>query len=149
MGRVSWISGERVYLDTNIVIYAIEGFAEYEGPIQQLLEAIDAGDLTAVTSELTLAEALIKPLKENHPKTEQAYRDFLTTTSNFEIISISRDILEIAAQWSASTKLKLADAIYLSTALHEHCDTFLTNDSVFRSLNLAQVKLLSDVRFNP
>ena len=66
-------------------------------------------------------------------------------TPALEVIPINRDILEDAAQWRATSKLKLPDAIHLATALHRQCDSFLTNDDLFRNLGLPQVKMLSDV----
>jgi len=145
MGRVSAELGQRVYFDTNIVIYAVEGFADYADQIQALLGAMNTGEIVAVTSELTLAETLVKPLKDQNPTTQQAYRRFLTSTVAFEIVPISRDILEAAAQWRTTSTLKLPDAIHLATAFQQSCHSFLTNDIVFKSLNLAQVKMLSDV----
>jgi len=41
VGRVSAELGAKVYLDTNIVIYAIEGFADLAEQIQALLQALD------------------------------------------------------------------------------------------------------------
>lgn len=147
MGKVSAELGRRVYLDANIIIYAVEGFAVYAVQLQALLNAIDAGEIITVTSELALAETLVKPLKDQQPVIQQAYRTFLTPTAAFEVVPIHRAILEDAAQWRATTKLKLPDAIHLATALHKQCDSFLTNDVTFKSLNLAQVKLLSDISF--
>ncbi len=60
MGRVSSELGQRVYLDSNIVIYTVEGFADYADQIHALLEAMDTGEVVAVTSELTLAETLVR-----------------------------------------------------------------------------------------
>ncbi len=40
MGRVSAELGAKVYLDTNIVIYAVEGFADLANQIQALLQAL-------------------------------------------------------------------------------------------------------------
>ncbi len=145
MGRVKAELGQRVYLDANIVIYVVEGFADYADQIQALLEAMDAGEIVSVSSEPTLAETLVKPLKDQNPAIQQAYRAFLTPAPVLEVIPISRDILEDAAMWRASTKLKLPDAIHLATALRQRCDSFLTNDDVFRSLNLPQVKMLAEV----
>ena len=104
-----------------------------------------AEEIIAVTSELTLAETLVKPLKDQNSAIQQAYRAFLTPTAALEIVPINRAILEDAAQWRATTKLKLPDAIHLATAFHKQCDSFFSNDDVFRTLNLAQVKMLSDV----
>ncbi len=145
MGRVSSELGQRVYLDANRVIYAVEGFPDYADQIRALLEAMDAGEVVAITSELTLAETLVKPFKDQNPAIQQAYRTFLTPTAEFEIKPINRDILESAAQWRATSKLKLPDAIHLASSIVERCDSLLTNDETFKSFNLAQVKMLSDI----
>lgn len=145
MGKVSIELGQRVYIDTNIVIYAIEGLANYAAQIQPLLQAMKAAEVLVVTSELTLAETLVGPIKTNNLRIQQTYRSFLVTTVILEVVPVSRRILEDAAQWRATSKLKLPDAIHLATALQYQCDSFLTNDVVFKSLNLPQVKMLADV----
>jgi predicted nucleic acid-binding protein len=145
MGKVSAELGQRVYLDANIIIYAVEGFAAFLNQMRALMMAMNAGEVTAVTSELTLAEVLVKPIKDQNPAIQQAYKTFLAPTIELEVVPITRDILEEAARWRATTRLKLPDAIHLSTALRNQCDSFLTNDDLFRNLGLAQVKMLSDV----
>ena len=147
MGRVSTELGQRIYIDTNIVIYAVEGLAHYAAQVQPLLDAMDAAEVFVVTSEFTLAEALVGPLKTQNLSIQQIYRSFLTSSAILEVVPVSRAILEDSAQLRATTKLKLPDAIHLATALQHQCDSFLTNDVVFKSLNLAQVKMLSDVDF--
>lgn len=145
MGQVSTVLGQRVYLDTNIIIYIVEGFPAYLDQIQALMAAVNAGEVIAVTSELTLAETLVKPLKDQQPVLQQAYRFILTPTPSLEVPLVSRAVLEEAAQLRATTKLQLPDAVHLATALQYQCDSFLTNDVVFKSLNLPQVKMLADV----
>ena len=145
MGKVSTELGQRIYIDTNIVIYAIEGLAHYAAQVQPLLKAMKAAEVFVVTSELTLAETLVGPIKTNNLLIQQTYRSFLTTTAVLEVVPISRRILEEAAQLRATSKLKLPDAIHLATALQSQCDSFLTNDVVYKSLNLTQVKMLAEV----
>jgi len=94
MGRVSAELGRRIYLDTNIVIYAVEGFTQYATQIQALLDAMDTGEVSVVTSELTLAEVLVGPLKTQNIAVQQTYRSFLTSTATFVVPSVSRDILK-------------------------------------------------------
>ena len=144
MGRVSAELGAKVYLDTNIVIYAIEGFADLANQIQALLQALDDAQIIAVTSELTLAEALIKPLKDQNQPEQQAYKRFLTPTSVLQVVPISKEILEEAARLRATTKLKLPDANHLATATLNGCDCFLTNDDSFKSITTTNVKILSE-----
>ena len=77
MGRVGAELGKKVYLDTNIIIYAVEGFADLADQIRALLTAMDALEITAVTSELTLAKVLVKPFKTQNQSAQQAYITFL------------------------------------------------------------------------
>ena len=62
MGIMDAFRGERIYLDTNIFIYALEAYPEYVSTLTSLFAAIDEGKIRAMTSELTLAEVLIKPM---------------------------------------------------------------------------------------
>ncbi len=137
--------GTRIYLDANIIIYAVEGFLAYADTIQALLMAMDNAEIVAVTSELTLAEVLVKPMKDGKTEIQQAYRDFLQSTSVFEIIPISREILESAAQLRATMNFKLPEAIHEATAQQQSCDTFLTNDLRFKSSGVANIKLISEI----
>jgi len=145
MGTVSDRLGTRIYLDANIIIYAVEGFIDYANNIQALLMAMDNAEMVAVTSELTLAETLVKPLKDGKTKIQQAYRDFLQTTAVFEVIPISREILESAASLRATTLFKLPDAIHYATAQQQSCDTFLTNDLRLKTAGVANIKFISEI----
>lgn len=145
MGKVSAALGQRVYLDANIIIYAVEGFAPFLDQIRALLAAVNSGEVIAVTSELALAEVLVKPLKDQQPVLQQAYQTFLTPTPEFEVVPINLTVLVEAARLRATSKLKLPDAIHLATALHHQCDSFLTNDDLFKTLSLPQIKMMVDV----
>lgn len=145
MGKVSQELGQRVYFDANIIIYLVEGFAPFLDQLRALSTALNTGEILAITSELTLAEVLVKPLKDQLSAIQQAYKIFLTPTPALNVVAIHYAILEEAAQLRATTKLKLPDAIHLATARQQQCDSFLTNDAVFRTLNVPQVKLLSEV----
>jgi predicted nucleic acid-binding protein len=145
MGRVSDELGAKVYLDTNIIIYALEGFAAFDDQIRALLQAMDDGEISAITSELTLAEVLVKPIKDQDTTIQQLYRSFLTASPVLQMASIGRNILEEAAHLRATTKLKMPDAIHLATANLTGCDSFLSNDVLFKSVGTGSVKLLSDV----
>ncbi|AIE84548.1 hypothetical protein OP10G_1180 [Fimbriimonas ginsengisoli Gsoil 348] len=46
--------GHRAYLDASTIIYAFEGIAKYANLEEGLLDLLDGGSMTAVTSELTL-----------------------------------------------------------------------------------------------
>lgn len=145
MGRVSDELGKKVYLDTNIIIYAVEGFADVAAQIRALLSAMDNAEIVALTSELTVAEVLVKPLKDKNETVQQAYKTFLTPTPVLQLAPVTRDVLEEAARVRAPTHLKLPDAIHLATAKLGGCDSFLTNDDLFKRVEAKNIKMLSEL----
>jgi len=106
---------------------------------------MDAGEIVAGTSELTLAEVLVKPLKDQNRAVQQAYKTFLLPTAALEVIAINRELLEEAAPVRATTSLKLPDAIHFATALRQQCDSFLTNDDLFKTVGSPKINILSEL----
>ena len=64
MGSLSVPASGVVYVDTAPIIYTVERHADYEQLLLSLWEALDAGAIEVVTSELTLLETLVKPLRD-------------------------------------------------------------------------------------
>ncbi|MBA2485350.1 MAG: hypothetical protein H0V35_04490 [Nitrospira sp.] len=60
MAHLETLTG-RLYLDTNIFVYALEGYPVFRPILTSLFEAIDRGGIQAVTSKLTLAAVLVRP----------------------------------------------------------------------------------------
>jgi len=145
VGLISQSLGTRIYLDTNIIIYVVEGYDEYGHILLSLLDEMDSGAVTAVTSELTRAEVLVKPKQDHNNVLEHAYKTFLQARSMLEIVAISENILEIAAELRAETKLKLPDAIHIATAIVSDCNVLLTNDRTMLSPAPCKVVLLSEL----
>jgi predicted nucleic acid-binding protein len=143
MGIAEAISGKHLYLDTNVFIYAVEGFSGLEDELRRLFSAVDAGRITATTSELTLAETLVKPFAEGNRDYQRAYRTLLRKRSFFQLEPVTRAILLAAARIRATTTLKLPDAIHLATAQSAGCDTLVTNDPDFRNAADMRVVMLS------
>jgi predicted nucleic acid-binding protein len=56
------ISGT-VYVDTNMVIYRVEAVKPYIDVALPLWDALDAGTQDIMTSELSVLEVLVKPLR--------------------------------------------------------------------------------------
>jgi predicted nucleic acid-binding protein len=145
MGITDSITGERVYLDTNIFIYALEGFPEYLHILQSIFSAIDTGVFKAVTSELTLAEVLVKPLIDQNRELEQIYLDTIQSSEYLEVIPISREILIEAAKSRVMTPaIHLPDAIHAATAGMSQCSSFITNDKRLKAFTHIPVILLAE-----
>jgi predicted nucleic acid-binding protein len=135
----------RIYLDTNIFVYALEGYEEFRPRLTTLFETIDRGSLRAVTSELTLAEVLVKPLLDRSRERESAYNQALRSSPALDIVPVTREVLVAAARLRAEHGLKLPDAIHAATAQLSDCQQFLTNDTRLRNLPRLTVLLLSQL----
>ena len=143
MGSLTAIAGRTVYLDANIVIYAVEEIQPHAPKLKELFDRFDRGELHAVTSELTLAEALVKPIRDQLPQVRAAYDRLLRQSAALTIAPVTRDVLTLAAELRAAVPaLKLPDAIHAATSLLRGCTTLLTNDARFETVPALPVLLL-------
>jgi predicted nucleic acid-binding protein len=145
MGLLSAIQGDRIYLDTNVWIYAVESYPAFIQKLTDFFERVDQNQYVAITSELSLAETLVKPIKDNDQARQEAYKRAIVNRSNVSVVPILRELLIDAAQVRAETGLKLPDAIHAATAVHARCTTFITNDAQLKKLSSLHVVLLSEV----
>lgn len=122
------LRGHRAYLDANTIIYALEGFAQYANLKAGLLDPLDAGDFTAVTSELSLVETVVGPRKAGKVKEEAELRTFLTSSSSLLVEPVTTPILEKAIDLRVQFGVKTPDAIHIATGLHTGCSIFVTRD---------------------
>ncbi len=124
----------RVYLDTNIFIYALEGYSTFRAVLTTVFGALDRHELAAITSELTLAEVLVKPFSDRSIEREKAYLQILQPSASLQMVPVSRDVLIAAARLRAETTMKLPDAIHAATAQITGCSYFLTNDTQLKTI---------------
>jgi predicted nucleic acid-binding protein len=133
MGRLAPKNGEIIYIDTAIVIYTIEGNSNYLTALEPLWEQFQTGNIEIMTSELTLMEVIVQPLKHNDATLVTDYEEFLTASS-IQLLPIDRTILKNAAQLRSTKNIKTPDAIHASTAMQHSCTMFLTNDRGFQNI---------------
>ena len=138
MGAIEQLQGDRIYVDTNVWIYAMEGVDKYADFLATVFES----DMEIVTSELAIAESLVAPIRAQDVDKQNSYMDAIANVDNTTAIPINRRILLEAARVRSYTKLKLPDAIHAATALATNCTTFLTNDKQFRTVEGLSVLLL-------
>ena len=130
MGLSTLPRGSRLYLDTNVWIYALEGYAVFTAALSALFTRIDAGELVALTSEFTVAEVLVKPFADGNVPLQQRYTETLRDRRSLRIVPLSREILIAAARLRAQVAtLKMPDALHAATALTEGVDYLISNDA--------------------
>jgi predicted nucleic acid-binding protein len=138
-----------VYVDTNAVIYRVEEVKPYIDVALPLWDALDAGTQAIATSELSVLEVLVKPLRLQNASLQELFLGTLYDTPGLACIPISRQVLEAAAQVRATFGLKTPDAIHAATALIEGCTLFVTNDVGFRRIPSLNVAILSEIAAAP
>jgi len=147
MGIREILQGDRIYFDTNIFIYAFEEYPEYISLLKALFEAVDQGIYYVCTSELTLAEILVKPLIDNKLDLVAIYQEAIQTTPFLVVIPVTREILISAARIRAKLgpQIRLPDAIHIASARLSRCDSFLTNDKRLKAAQDPKVVLLDNL----
>jgi predicted nucleic acid-binding protein len=130
-------TGASVYLDANPIIYAVEGDADAAEPAKALLSALREKRGLGVTSELTLAEVLAPPSRQDAlplSVKRRLYLDILVWSGFVELKPVSRDVLYETANLRTVARLRLPDAIHLVTAIQSNCRYFVSRDGGIRQM---------------
>lgn len=145
MGLIERLAGQRVYLDANVFIYAVEGSAVFAEVLPPLLAAVAQSTQAAVTSELALAEVLVHPFRDGDRRREEAFTRAVRTHGGLTVVPVSRAVLVEAARLRAAfPTLKLPDAIHAATARLNACGVLLTNDARFAAIPGVEILQLSE-----
>lgn len=144
MGALTLPASGLVYIDTMILIYTVERYSAYLPLLEPLWQTVSTGAIEIVSSELTLMEALVGPLKSGNFTLKTAFEQALLGT-DMRLLPITQAILREAAQLRATTKLRTPDALHAATALNANCALFVTNDAAFRGVAHLPLVILNDL----
>jgi predicted nucleic acid-binding protein len=121
-------------LDTNILIFAVEGAATDEQVVACRKLVFEVPQPSAfVVSEIVLSEVLVRPMRDGNAELVRFYRRLLTDLRAFRLIQVSRSVLIDAARLRSISGLKLADAIHLATATRLGCVGLVTLDRALKA----------------
>jgi predicted nucleic acid-binding protein len=138
-----------VYADAQIAIYSVDRHPVYAPLCDPLWRAAQSGTFTVVSSELTLMETLVGPLR-NSDGTLATRRESLWDQASTRLLPITRDVLREAARLRAALPpLRTPDAIHAATALLHGCALFVTNDYGFRHVPGLPLAMLDDILAAP
>lgn len=119
----------RLYWDANAFITLVENGGAISERLGELLERAFDQEIAIVTSELTLAELLVRPLREGNAERVYVYRDLLDAEGTVEALPVGRELLLSTAQIRADhPAVKLPDAIHIASAELSRCRYFLSAD---------------------
>ena len=146
MGIADLMRGKRVYFDTMIFIYLVEGSDEFKNHLADITSILSDGNTEVITSELTLCETLVVPFRNNIVKMINKYRQFIEESGAFILHPTTRDIYIKASLYRAQFGLKIPDSIHVATSVDAGCDIFLTNDKFIKAPNIMQVVRMRDLQ---
>lgn len=135
----------KVALDSNVLIYLLEGSAELGDKCASLLDALAAGDGEGVMSTLAVAEICGRPARLGNLALVDRYADELASLENIALVPLSRNIAVEAAVIRGASALSMTDAIHLATAQEAGATAFVTNDQRIKSLKGLEVKYLAEI----
>ncbi|MEI5667617.1 PIN domain-containing protein [Bosea sp. CCNWLW174] len=114
-----------VYLDANAIIRFVETDDDL---FDSLLDHTRDGEKRLYTSEFTLAEVLVLPLRENNTELLSVYETLFGVDNEIDIIPVDRAILRRSAELRATLGNKAPDAIHIATAALAECSVFISSD---------------------
>ena len=138
------IHAKKAYFDTNVFIYLIENSPEYQSIITQLIQHLEATQCQIYTSDLTLAECLVKPFADNDISSQECYKESIKNSDFLIVKKVSRNVLIEASRLRSFVKNKLPDSIHLATALQCGCDIFVGNDKKLKISDEIEKIIISD-----
>jgi|SRR5690242_892547 len=117
----------KVFFDTNLFIYLLEDSGDRGARVGDLVQRLSERKDELLTSTLTLAEILVKPLSLGDEVWAGRYEKLLNGPG-ISVLSFDRACARIYAQLRQDRTLKAPDAIQLSCAASARCDLFISND---------------------
>ena len=134
-----------IAIDTAPFIYYIEEHKVYIEVLDSLFIYISQGYILAYTSLITLIEVLTKPIEEKNQKLMSKYEDLLTNSNNLILTDIDRNVAVESAKLRAKYKIKIPDAIQLTSGLINGATAFITNDRNLKKIKEIKVIVLDEI----
>jgi uncharacterized protein len=111
-----------IYLDSCILIYALEDSGPRGDAVRRLLRETDE---TVASSPLALQECLVLPMRERNAEMRDRY---LALFDHLESIALDTAVFVRAAELRADFAIKTPDALHLAAAQTAGCTELWTND---------------------
>lgn len=134
-----------IALDSNVLIYHLEGLQPYAELTTALIARLASGELQAGISAVSVVELLVGPHRQGARRKVQAAREFVEELPNTVIVPVDLVVADAAAPLRARG-LRMPDALILASALVAGADAVLTNDRRLKSPQAGklQIFLLDD-----
>jgi predicted nucleic acid-binding protein len=116
----------KVFWDTNLFIYLLEGSDARADRVAQIRERMIARGDHLYTSTLTLGEILVKPMEKEDEMLRRRYEDAIA--GSVVLVPFDRPAAGLYASIRRDRTIRPPDAIQLACAAQSRTDLFITND---------------------
>lgn len=131
-----------VFFDTAIFIYLFENHSLFAAKLQSIFDALSTNNLIAISSVITLAEVITKPLQDNNVELVNRYKEIFSQLPNFTLVAPSYETAIQAAEIRALSGFSLIDSFQLALASEHNCKSFLSNDKKLARCKKIKIVLL-------
>src|SRR3989344_6771586 len=115
-----------LFLDTSCFIYLIENHPQFALPLRSVFSDLGKKKIQAVTSVVTVAEVLVKPMELNRDDLVTKYHELFTQVESLRVVAPSYNTAREAAAIRATHRFTLTDSFQLALAKEHGCKKFLT-----------------------
>jgi predicted nucleic acid-binding protein len=138
----------RVYWDSMLFIYLIEGNPAYAPRVKEIHEEmVRRGDLLC-TSVFTLGEVLTGPRNVGAHAVVDQIRQFFLHSGQVELLPFGATTSDRYSVIRATTAAHPADAIHLAGAAESGMDLFITNDKRLQKLTIPGIQFITGLETN-
>lgn len=111
MGAITLPDRGPIYMDACGFIYSVERIEPYRELLEPVWRWAQIGQSAIVTSELSIVETMVKPLREGDAVLQGLFRDLLNS-SEVRLAPTTRGLWEAAAEIRAALNLRTPDALH-------------------------------------
>lgn len=131
-----------IFLDTNVVVYALESHANWGVIAQTRIATAQAAGDTFMVSDLVRMECLVLPIRAGNAVVEAQYHAFFARP-DVRVVAVTAAVCDRAARIRATQNFKPLDALQLAAAVEQGAGLFLTADARLGSFTGLAVEVLS------
>ncbi|MGD0329649.1 MAG: PIN domain-containing protein [Nitrososphaeria archaeon] len=127
MGDLKWL---KIALDTNILIYLLEGIEPYASKVENLLSSFMKGENHGIISTINVAEILNGFYRAKEEKKAARAKTLLQdlAINDFEIVPVTFEIADLAARLRVKRGGKLPEALIVATAINQAASLIYSQD---------------------
>ena len=132
----------RFVIDSAPIIYVLEDHPILASRFVPVFERAQAGHYELVITTVTLVEVLTGPFRAGDESRADDYRESLTSSPSWRVVDLTAEIAHRTARVRARTRLRLADAVQVATAIHTASLGLITHDRDFSVLARAPERVV-------